>query len=412
MVNYGKGGGIMSRSADYTIQGFIYQFNKTLLEILNADDDSTISIEGIIEDIEITNQIVTKAIQCKYHEEQDNFTLSNVYKPILQMMVHYLENTDQNIEYKLYAHFPNERENSIFDINENHILEILRSKDKNYQKYILKLSGRIDIKVFLQKFKLEFGKSLASLIEDVHQALRNNDLNSDDVETLFYPNAIQKVAELSILHDPQQRIIKKSNLLVELQQIRKTAITKWTKSLFSLNKILSTKKRQLKANLDKNSRLRYFYISENSISNFNDEIVIFINEYLSRYHFKDVHDKSPLFCLDCSPETFKDIRIRLHKKGIRYNDGLITDDYFDKNKFLTDPIRAIIGKKLSKEYEIRLLHFNDNAINILNENKGDDLYIFSNKVPPLDFRDVNSEHIDLNDINQIKFIMGMSESYE
>lgn len=34
---------ILSRSADYTIQGFIYQFNKTLLEIFNDEEDVIIS---------------------------------------------------------------------------------------------------------------------------------------------------------------------------------------------------------------------------------------------------------------------------------------------------------------------------------------------------------------------------------
>lgn len=36
----------MPRSADYTIQGFLYQFNNTALEILNAQDDDTINVEG------------------------------------------------------------------------------------------------------------------------------------------------------------------------------------------------------------------------------------------------------------------------------------------------------------------------------------------------------------------------------
>ena len=45
----------MSRSADYTIQGFLYQFNQTLSELLKATDDSIITIEGIVEDIEVQN---------------------------------------------------------------------------------------------------------------------------------------------------------------------------------------------------------------------------------------------------------------------------------------------------------------------------------------------------------------------
>ena len=43
----------MSRAADYTIKGFLYQFNKTLLDILNSPDGSNITVEGIVEDVEI-----------------------------------------------------------------------------------------------------------------------------------------------------------------------------------------------------------------------------------------------------------------------------------------------------------------------------------------------------------------------
>lgn len=35
----------MGRSADYTIQGFLYQFNQTLAELLKAADEAEITIE-------------------------------------------------------------------------------------------------------------------------------------------------------------------------------------------------------------------------------------------------------------------------------------------------------------------------------------------------------------------------------
>ena len=62
----------VSRAADYTIQGFIYQFNKTLLAILDSTDEATIVVEGVIEDIDIHEPLQTTAIQCKYHESQGN----------------------------------------------------------------------------------------------------------------------------------------------------------------------------------------------------------------------------------------------------------------------------------------------------------------------------------------------------
>ncbi|WP_416720430.1 hypothetical protein [Bacillus subtilis] len=402
----------MSRSADYTIQGFIYQFNKTLLEVLNDMEDSTISVEGIIEDIEVSTAMTTKAIQCKYHEEQESFTLSKVYKPILQMMNHYLENNNKSIEYRLYAYFPSEQSSRIYEMKEEHINEILKTEDKRLKKLVENIKDKINIQDFLQNFTLEFGDSLSNLMDSVFHALEENGLARDEIDTLFYPNAIQKIADLSILHDAEQRVIKKSSLLHELQHKRKTAVTRWTRSLLTLKEILMTRKRQLKVNLDKNSRSRYFFLSESSIKNFNEEIVNFITDYISKYHFKEIHNKTPLFCFECSSEVFNDIRVRLHKKNIKYNDGLVTDKFFDSKKFLSDPIIAKIGNSFHREYDIKLLHFNASTISILNEIKGDDFFLFSSKLPEIDYQDVNIEHIDLKEINQIKFVMGMIDTYE
>lgn len=220
------------------------------------------------------------------------------------------------------------------------------------------------------------------------------------------------IADLSILHDAKQRVIKKVYMLDELRQIRKTAITRWTRSLLTLDKILSSRRKQLKTNLDKNSRSRYFLLSQKTIINFNDGIVNFISDFVNKYHFKEVHDKTPLFCLDCSPEVFKDIRIRLHKKSIQCNDGLVTDEYFDKNKFLKPPVRWKIGKQFHSEYQVQLLRFDENAIELLNGTKCDDLFLFTDIEPYFDFQDVNLEHINLSEFNQIKYIMGMVETYE
>ncbi|MBT2700897.1 hypothetical protein J7E79_26625 [Bacillus sp. ISL-40] len=403
----------MERTADYTIQGFIYQFNKTLLEILNDKDDSMISIEGIVEDIEVKTPLVTKAIQCKYHEASEKFQLSTIYKPILQMMDHYYENAASRIEYRLYAHFPSENYGSEIKLTEEQIKKIFESTDKKYGKLIEKLKGKVDITLFLEKFTLEFGLPLTNLIEDVKEALSSNDLQKDSIDELFYPNAIQIIADLSIIHDSDQRKIKNSTLIKNLLHIRKTAVTRWTRSLKTLDIILKTKKKQLNSNLAKNSRLRYFLISESSVDDFDEEIVTFITDYLNKFHFKEIHDKTPVFCLDCSEEIFHSIRIRLHKKNIKFNDGLVTDIFFDKNKFLIDPVRAKIGKSLYLEFSLKLKRYDNNILEILNEHKCDDFFVFMENVPEeLDLQDINLEQVDLNDIKKIRYIMGMSESYE
>ena len=96
----------MVRAADYTIQGFLYQFNKTALAILDAKANETITVEGIVEDIEVSSSTALTAIQCKYHEASPGFIASRIYKPLLQMLKHFSNNSAANIRYRLFAHFP------------------------------------------------------------------------------------------------------------------------------------------------------------------------------------------------------------------------------------------------------------------------------------------------------------------
>ncbi|MDZ4260757.1 MAG: hypothetical protein U1B30_00275, partial [Pseudomonadota bacterium] len=134
----------MGRSADYTIQGFLYQFNQTLSELLKAADDDMITIEGIVEDIEVASFAGTKAIQCKYHETQDNYTPSILYHPLLQMMKHFKSNPGAKISYHLFAHFPN---NPAIKISVADLNAAITSTNKKLKDLIDEVKG-VDIDGF------------------------------------------------------------------------------------------------------------------------------------------------------------------------------------------------------------------------------------------------------------------------
>jgi hypothetical protein len=104
----------------------------------------------------------------------------------------------------------------------------------------------------------------------------------------------------------------------------------------------------------------------------------FIQEYLDKYHFKQAHIHTPLFCLDCTQEMFDDIRLRIHKKNIRFEDGFI-GPVFDSNHFFREPIthRPRSGEYRT-EFRVRLArHETDKKL--LNERPCDDLYIISDQ---------------------------------
>jgi len=400
----------MTRTAEYTIQGFLYQFNKTLLEILQSTDDSQITAEGIIEDIVLSAPLGTTAIQCKYHEARANFSLSLVYKPILQMMEHYFRNKNAPIRYILFAHFPNAFLGPHL-LSRADIESILNSSNPKLAKYIAPLKGNIDIDEFLKRFTLEFGCSFDALVSDVHTALSGNGLPAEEIETLMYPNAIHYVATLCTNHLEEDRTITKPKLLETLQQIRKTAISRWTLSLKTRKQILEARRKQLKANLDINTRLRYLLIY-GSLESFQDDIVLFIHDFVGKYHFKSAHIRTPVFCLDCREEEFDSIRFRLYQKGITAADGFVGSK-FESAKFFKEPMRTkLANKEIQREFVVRLLRFNP-AQPVMNEQKCDDLFIIGTGAEHgLDTLDINVEHLDVSDLKQVRYLVGVSNAYE
>ncbi len=404
----------MSRAANYTIKGFLYQFNLTLLKILKSGDDAEITIEGIIEDIDIVDNGKIEAVQCKYHEMVDQFTLSTIYKPILQMMNHFNKNGPCNINYIIYIYINQPTE--INQLSKENLEEILSSKDKKLNKYIKSIDRKtFDFNSFLKYFKIEVGESFENIVEQSKRQLLENMEDENDFDILIYPNAINEIANFSIKHEAKDRMITKKAFIKLLKDIKKTAITKWTLALNDKKNILSARKKQLKPNLDKNSRLRYFIISDNSLdeNDFDEHIVTFISEYLDKFHSKPAHIHTPLFALDCDKTKFDDIKVRLFKKGIIFRDGFITSKYFDEKHFFAKPIIKDIAKNnIQREFSIRLMLYNSQK-NILNNIHCDDLFIISSKnFPELDTKDISIEQIAVNKLLELKFIMGLSNVYE
>jgi len=394
----------MTRSADYTIQGFLYQFNKTLLEILDSPNGSVVTAEGIIEDIEIAGSDVTKAIQCKYHETQDSYAVSTLYKPLLQMMDHYVSNSNGKISYQLFAYFPTI---TSITITSQDLEAALKTTNKTLKVLTTKLKGKINVGEFLKRFKVDVGPAFNVLVAETCTKLEANGFAASDVEILAYPNAIQIVADLCIQHDVAKRKITKSQLLEKLREIKVTAITQWTLALSTKKKLLLARRSQLKANLAKNARLRYFVLRAEFMKDFDSQIVIFIKDYLEKYHAKTAHISTPIFCLDVTKENFDSIAIRLVEKEVSLNDGRIAGSFKDA-LFLREPIIT----KEKREFQLRLLRW-DGRQKLLETPKADDLYFLGSQTyGDINIKDVNVEELASESFNEIKYMIGMADVYE
>jgi predicted amino acid-binding ACT domain protein len=401
----------MPRAADYTIQGFLYQFNKTALEILKAQDDDTITVEGIVEDIEVASAVSLTAIQCKYHEASTSFTPSAVYKPLLQMLKHFSDHPDANIRYILFAHFPGVG-TSPPTVDKSTLRAALASKDKELQKHIKAVPSVIDLNGFEARFAMEFGPSYDDIVKEVSTELEANGIPMGDIETLAYPNAIHMIATLSVKHSSAERQATKKQFLSDLKAIRTTAISRWTLALKTRKKLLEARRKQLKVHLDKNARLRYFVVNPASIEDYESEIVLFISDYIDKYHFKPAHISTPVLCLCAKRLEIQDIQHRLYAKGIVATDGYVGAQ-FEETFFLREPLFCkVVGGKVKREFALRILSWDDHG-ELLNNRKCDDLFIIGEPdCNSLDTVDVNVERLAGATMKEIKYVMGVSNVYE
>jgi hypothetical protein len=403
----------MSRTADYTIKGFLYQFHKTILEILEADDESIITVEGVIEDIDIATPTGTTAIQCKYHESSE-FCLSSIYKPILQMIQHFDANRSSKIKYVLFAHFLTITEPPP-EVGKTECEAALKSENKSLLKYIEKISNTVDLDEFLTRFEIRFAPSYDDLIQKVNDALKASGIAEDSIETIAYPHAVNSIAQISIRHHQTEREITKKQFLKSLIEIREIAITRWTMALKTKRKLLSEKKSKLKSNLGLNTRIRYFVADPSSIEDFDSEIVNFAKDYIDKYHFKQSHICTPLLCLKITREKLLEFKDRFYQKGLKAEDGY-PGVKFSEHKFFEKPITKKGAKgTIERAFHFRIITWNDHITHgeILNKQKCDDLFIIGEfEYDSLEDIDVNIEHLSGITMREFKYIIGLSDSYE
>ena len=328
----------MSRTANSSIAGYIYQFAKSLIEILEADGDELIKLEGPIEDIERIGQAgEVTAIQCKYHFSKTGYSLSRIYKPVLQMLLHRSMNPGLEIRYVIFAHYP-ERGRAECTLSIADIESVMASSANELKKIIKKIRGNIlgstkyaDINElysdFASRFSIEFGDSLEDLKGEAIELLGQTHLDGTLVKDFHFPVAFYEIACISAAPIEQARIITRAGFLETLAKTNDIVINKLTLALRTKRQMLDALKAKLKPGLVPNSSERCIYLSESDIGSFRPKIVRFIRDFLQRYHSKRTHRHPPTFYLNCELDLFYEICEALLDNGVRFENGMIGDRF-------------------------------------------------------------------------------------
>lgn len=396
----------MARTAEYSIKGYLYQFLRYLSEILAAGDGTAITIEGAIEDIDVVSPGLTTAVQCKYHEQADKFTLSKIYKPILLMLEHFSTNTvlTPEIHYRLFCHFPGETGTRSLSKAELDI--VLATNDKGHKAIVARIAAGVDHDLFRDRLTIEFGQTTDDLQAAVVASLKAKGFSAEDVEAIIYPNAIQRIVDLATQSAINDRTVDPATFLAALHTVRKVTFTRWTRELATREQIFKRLRQDLKQSLGFNTRGRHFVIDPGTIDKFDDEIVRFLKRFADAYSFKYTHNNPPLFTFVGDYDVGA-LQARLHDANLRCADGFVGGTEFRIKELFRQPWR----KKAQPTLEFRLRIARRGIVTEPLPKRPDELFLVNVPDDPWVHPDVDVHRFEIERLSDLEYALQLRNSY-
>ena len=262
----------MDRAADKTLKGYFYQFDYSILQLLNlANDFDSITVEGI-EDVDIKLASEETAVQCKYYAGTE-YNHSVISKPIRLMLTHFKDvkvGSKRKLKYKLYGCY-NSGQNKLpaaIDIEflKKNFLTYSEEKNKYEHHSILGLDdtdleqflGNLDINIYAQTYE-EQTKSILKIFQDRFGC---KELEAD---VYFYNNSLRVIKDLSIIPDIAKRCITKKDFLIKIDN-RRYLFNEWYFRLNGKEKYYSNIKKQYFTALNIEPVDRFFLLEYSSYS--------------------------------------------------------------------------------------------------------------------------------------------------
>lgn len=233
---------MITRSANATIKGYFYQFDHTILQILQANSgNASVVIEGM-EDVDIDDGDQSVLVQCKYYEGTE-YNHSVIKHAVIQMLRHYHKTAqfeDQKLRYRLYGHYKSGqgklKKDFALDFLKTHFLTYTdtdKRKDKVREherlsitdKQLIHFQKLLEIDINATSYEVQQNRIITQLKNDIVNC------QNEDAEAFYYPNAINVIQGLAIKKDILERKITKEKFLVEVNR-KELVFSQWLRQKF------------------------------------------------------------------------------------------------------------------------------------------------------------------------------------
>jgi hypothetical protein len=342
-----------TREAIDTITGYFYQFDKTILELLQQDKSNvSVCVEGI-EDIDVVTANETSAIQCKYYAKTE-YNHSVIKKPVVLMLRHFAANRNSDVKYHLYGHFKSGQEKlptlsgAFFKSNFLTYSKTEKDANDNKQKTTYYIHDELcltddDLDEFLNVLRIDIR---APSFEDQYQNIIDHikiilNVSSSEAELYHYNSALKIIKNLSMEQNRSNRYITKSDFLKHIA-VKDEVFDAWfIKRKGREQYIRSVKKEYLSNGLNMEPFNRFFLIDCNydvSLPELKEVILLLVKKWT-----KVSERRKPNFCPSIYLNSLESVKL-IELKNKIYSEGIVfLDPYpfkgstFSSQHFYTAP---------------------------------------------------------------------------
>lgn len=385
----------------YAIKGFEFQIDKTILEILDTEDD--VSLENI-QDIN-TDSIV---IQVKYKETQE-YSDNKVREPVLQLIEEFKK--DRLKKYKLFSYFSDKSECDE-TINRARLDSIL-TLSKGNSKEAKKINERInsidnnDKNDFLKVFSISYSKNYQEQFSQVLNKIKYDIFigSSDDEAIFYYSNATNYLRKIVInTTDTKLRVCSKNKLINHLTNGKKLIFDSSFRQYKGDGEYFKfVKKRHFTfSNIDDFER--FFIIEAIGSENLSDikEVVFKIKDKFYKKFKTCIKSGAPYIFLRNFDEKFLlQLKTELLADGFIFKDG---HDFYNA-EFFSKTLREY--STIENNICLKFINKFDNLEKIVAENLGKtkQLYQFFITDPIEVTSDIKHVKIKINNLSEIYYII-------
>lgn len=346
-----------SRQAIDTIRGYLYQFDNTILQILNHEDENSIfTVEGI-EDIDIANDNnEITAIQCKYYQESE-FQPSLIKDAISWMVKDFSQRLNADgilIKYKLYGHYKSGHEKLVLPLKVDELKKVFLTTVTRVKGDIPSKTIEIhkdigvsdeELEIFLSQLEIDIqAPTFEEQYNQVIEKLKRLGLCAASDTEFFYSKSLFIVRNLAKSKIESERKISQKTFLSNLKESKEILFDFWfahRKEMKNYCKIIKNKY----FSDSQSPKNRFFLIEKKGIQD--HELIELIKSISNKWSSGGRVVREPeKFCPFIYIHNIEDkelirIKIKLINDGYLFEDGYYYKDAnFNVELFLRDILEA------------------------------------------------------------------------